>query len=179
MAFSIAAHEAAHQWWGHIMAPGEGPGGIVLAEGAANFATLMLLEQMRGPQARQFFATRSRPPTARTACRATEKPLAETLELDGRPGDVTVIYNKGAWALWMLYQQMGKDAFLAGVQQFFRTYHGNPDHPVIEDFVAVMRPYAPDKAPSTASSASGSSGSSPRSTASRRRRSAAGRGAGK
>src|SRR4029077_10285765 len=58
----------------------------------------------------------------------------------------TVIYNKGGWALWMLYQRMGKDAFLAGVQQFFRTYHNNPDHPVIEDFVAVMRPYAPDKA---------------------------------
>jgi ABC-2 type transport system permease protein len=46
----------------------------------------------------------------------------------------------------MLYQRMGKDAFLAGVQQFFRIYHGNPDHPVIEDFVAVMRPHAPDQA---------------------------------
>ena len=37
-----------------------------------------------------------------------------------------MIYNKGAWALWMLYQRMGKDAFLAGVQQFFRTYHTTP-----------------------------------------------------
>lgn len=145
MAFAIAAHEAAHQWWGHIMAPGEGPGGIVLAEGAANFATLMLLEEMRGPQARIFYATRIEANYGENRLPSTEKPLAETLELDGRPGDVTVIYDKGAWALWMLYQQMGKDAFLAGVQQFFRTYHGNPDHPVIEDFVAVMRPYAPDK----------------------------------
>ena len=59
-AFAIAAHEAAHQWWGHIMAPGEGPGGIVLAEGAANFSTLMLLEQMRGFQPRMSFATRWR-----------------------------------------------------------------------------------------------------------------------
>ena len=46
---------------------GEGPGGIVLAEGAANFATLMLLEQMRGPQARMFYAARWRPSTARRA----------------------------------------------------------------------------------------------------------------
>lgn len=145
MAFAIAAHEAAHQWWGHIMAPGEGPGGIVLAEGAANFATLMLLEEMRGPQARIFYATRIEANYGENRLPSTEKPLAETLELAGRPGDVTVIYDKGAWALWMLYQQMGKDAFLAGVQQFFRVYHGNPDHPVIEDFVAVMRPYAPDK----------------------------------
>ena len=36
MAFSIAAHEAAHSWWGHIMQSGEGPGGIVLA-GAVPF----------------------------------------------------------------------------------------------------------------------------------------------
>ena len=146
MAFAIAAHEAAHQWWGHIMAPGESPGGIVLAEGAANFATLMLLEQMRGPEARIFYATRIEADYGENRLPSTEKPLAETLELEGRQGDVTVIYNKGAWALWMLYRQMGKDAFLAGVQQFFRIYHGNPDHPVIQDFVAVLRPYAPDKA---------------------------------
>ena len=144
-AFAIAAHESAHQWWGHIVSPGEAPGGIILAEGAANFATLMLLEQVRGPQARQFFAASIESFYGEFRQPSDEKPLAETLERDGRPGDIVVVYDKGAWALWMLYQQMGKDAFLAGVQQFFRVYHNNPDHPVIEDFVAVLRPYAPDK----------------------------------
>ena len=143
-AFTIAAHEAAHQWWGHIVQGGEGPGGIVLAEGAANFATLMLLEQIRGTQARQFYARQIEADYGELRQPGTEKPLAETLELGGRQGDVAVIYDKGAWALWMLYRQMGKEAFLAGVQRFFRIYHGNPDHPVIEDFVAVMRPSAPD-----------------------------------
>jgi ABC-2 type transport system permease protein len=144
MPFAIAAHESAHQWWGHLVQSGRGPGGIVLAEGAANFATLMLLEQMRGPQARIFYATRLEAEYGEARQPSTEKPLAETLELAGRRGDVVVVYDKGAWALWMLYRQMGKDAFLAGVQRFFQVYHGNPDHPVIEDFVAVMRPYAPD-----------------------------------
>lgn len=144
-AFAIAAHEAAHSWWGHIMSPGEGPGGIVLAEGGASFATLMLLEQMRGPLARETHATRIEAFYGEFRMPSDEKPLAGTVERDGRPGDVVVVYNKGAWALWMLRRQMGHGAFVAGVQQFFRTYHNNPDHPVIEDFVAVMRPYAPDK----------------------------------
>jgi len=128
------------------MQGGEGPGGIVLAEGEANFATMMLLDQMRGSRPRQTFAADIEADYGENRQPSDEKPLAETLELEGRRGDVTVIYNRGGWALWMLYQKMGKDAFLAGVQQFFRTYHNNPDHPVIEDFVAVLRPYAPDKA---------------------------------
>jgi ABC-2 type transport system permease protein len=144
--FAIAAHESAHQWWGHIMAPGEGPGGIVLAEGAANFATLMLLEQMRGPQARQTFAINTEAVYGEQRQPSDELPLAEIVEREGRPGDVVVVYNRGGWALWMLYQRMGKDAFLAGVQQFFRTYHNNPDHPVTHDFLALLRPYAPDPA---------------------------------
>jgi ABC-type transport system involved in multi-copper enzyme maturation permease subunit len=144
--FAIAAHEAAHQWWGHIMSPGEGPGGIVMAEGAANFATLMLLEQMRGPQARQTFAVKTEADYGERRQPSDELPLAETVERDGRPGDIVVVYNRGGWALWMLYQKMGKDAFLAGVQQFFRTYHNNPDHPVATDFLTLLRPYAPDKA---------------------------------
>ncbi|PYQ59931.1 MAG: hypothetical protein DMF53_17955, partial [Acidobacteria bacterium] len=131
VAFTIAAHESAHQWWGHIMQGGEGPGGIVLAEGAANFATMMLLDQMRGPRPRQTFAADIEADYGENRQPSDEKPLTETLELEGRRGDVTVIYNRGGWALWMLYQKMGKDAFLAGVQQFFRTYHNNPDHPVI------------------------------------------------
>ncbi|MFL6195980.1 MAG: ABC transporter permease subunit [Thermoanaerobaculia bacterium] len=145
-AFSVAAHEAAHQWWGHIVSPGDAPGGIVLAEGAANFATLMLLDQIRGPQTRQNLAMRLEANYGERRQPSTELPLNQTLERDGRLGDNTVVYDRGGWAFWMLYQRMGKEPFLKGVQEFFRIYHNNLDHPVIEDFVAVLRPYAADKA---------------------------------
>jgi ABC-2 type transport system permease protein len=146
MAFTVAAHEAAHQWWGHILAPGEGPGGIVLAEGAANFATLMLLEQMRGLPARLDFATEIEAQYGELRQPSTEKPLAETLDLEGRRGNETVVYDKGGWVFWMLLQHMGREAFLAGARDFIATWHARPDHdyPVIQDFVATMRPYAPD-----------------------------------
>jgi ABC-2 type transport system permease protein len=144
-AFAIAAHESAHQWWGHILAAGEGPGGIVLAEGAANFSTLMLLDQMRGFQPRMRYASQMEARYGERRQPTTELPLAETLSTTGRPGDETVVYDKGGWVLWMMLHQMGRERFLAGARGFITTWHKSPDHPVLEDFVAFMRPYAEDK----------------------------------
>lgn len=145
-AFEVAAHEAAHQWWGHILAAGEGPGGIVLAEGAANFSTLMLVEQMRGVQNRLGYGGRIEARYGEARQPSTEKPLAETLSTTGRPGDNTVVYDKGGWVLWMLMHQMGRPAFLDGARHFIAAWHRSPDHPVLQDFAAFMRPYAPDPA---------------------------------
>src|SRR5579864_5932598 len=143
-AFAVTAHEAAHQWWGHILAAGDGPGGIILAEGAANFSTMLLLEQVRGPAARIDFATRSEAFYGETRQPSDEKPLAETS--GARPADGTVIYDKGGWAFWMLLQQMGREAYFAGARHFIAQYHDAPGHPVLQHFVAAMRPYAPDPA---------------------------------
>jgi aminopeptidase N len=118
----------------------------MLAEGAANFATLMLIDQLRGPQARQYLSERMEAEYGERRMPSDELPLARTVEREGRPGDVIVVYNRGGWAMWMLYQKMGKEPFLKGVQEFFRIYHNNLDHPVVDDFVAVLRPYAADKA---------------------------------
>jgi ABC-type transport system involved in multi-copper enzyme maturation permease subunit len=145
-AFEVAAHEAAHQWWGHILQGGEGPGGIVLAEGAANYSTMMLVDQVRGLQDRLGFAGRIEARYGEQRQPSTEKPLAETLSTTGRQGDSTVVYDKGSWVLWMLMHQMGREAFLAGARDFIQTWHKSPDHPVLQDFAAFMRPYAPDKA---------------------------------
>jgi ABC-2 type transport system permease protein len=143
-AFTIAAHEAAHQWWGHILAAGEGPGGIILAEGAAHFSTMMLLDQVHGPAARIAFATGIEAEYGENRQPSSEKPLAETT--DFRPGaDTAVIYDKGGWAFWMLLRQMGREAFLAGARNFIAHYHQVTGHPVLQHFVAAMRPYAADQ----------------------------------
>ncbi|HEY8020754.1 MAG TPA: M1 family aminopeptidase, partial [Thermoanaerobaculia bacterium] len=148
LAFTVTAHEAAHQWWGHVLAAGEGPGGRILTEGAANFSTLLLLDQMRGPAARIAFATQREAFYGEQRQPSDERPLAETT--GGRAGDETVIYDKGGWALWMLLEQMGREAFFAGARHFIAEYHrespGAPGHPVLQHFVAAMRPYAADPA---------------------------------
>jgi ABC-type Na+ efflux pump permease subunit len=143
-AFEITAHESAHQWWGNMLVPGKGPGGNVLSEGTSHFSTILLVERVQGLGARIDFCKRIEASYARSRQADTERPL---VKLDGdRPGDTTAIYDKGGWVFWMLLNHMGRDRALEGIRAFFKAYHGNPDHPVLQDFVAAMRPFAADPA---------------------------------
>jgi ABC-2 type transport system permease protein len=46
----------------------------------------------------------------------------------------------------MLLQHMGRENALKGMREFIRHYRLNRDHPVLQDFIATMRPFAPDPA---------------------------------
>jgi ABC-type Na+ efflux pump permease subunit len=144
LAFLVTAHEAAHQWWGNLLVPGKGPGGNVLSEGMAHFSTILLFEQVKGPRQRIEFCKRIEEKYGESRRKDSEKPLVKT---DGsRPGDTTVVYDKGGWVFWMLLQHMGRDRALKGLREFIARYRLNADHPVLQDFVAAMRPFAPDPA---------------------------------
>ena len=68
-------------------------------------------------------------------------------EVDGkRPSDTTVIYDRGGWVFWMLYDFLGHDRALEGYRNFFQRWSRGRDHPALQDFVAAMRPYADDAA---------------------------------
>jgi ABC-type transport system involved in multi-copper enzyme maturation permease subunit len=141
-AFLITAHESAHQWWGNMVAPGKGPGGNLLSEGTADFSALLLFEQVKGLHARIQCATKMEDRYAKGRQAESERPL---VKVDGsRAGDETVTYDKTGWVLWMLLDHMGRDRMLEGIQEFFERYHENPDHPVLQDFLAVLRPHAAD-----------------------------------
>ncbi len=144
LAFEITAHEAAHQWWGNILTPGKGPGGNILSEGTAHFSTILLVEQSKGLNARIDFCKRLEANYGKDRQVDSERPM---VKITGeKPGDTTVTYDKGGWVFWMLLNQMGRDRALAGMQSFIKTYQGNPDHPVLQDFLAAMRPFAADPA---------------------------------
>jgi hypothetical protein len=122
--------------------PGEGPGGGILSEGMAHFSSILLLEQVKGLRGRIEFCRRIEEDYGENRVVDSERPL---VKVDGsRPGDRTVTYNKGGWVFWMLLNVMGRDACLAGIQHFIDHYSNDPDHPVLQDFVATMRPFAPD-----------------------------------
>ena len=139
-AFMVTAHEAAHQWWGNIVAPGKGPGGNLLSEGTSHFSTMLLFEQVKGLYPRIEFAKKIEDGYGKTRSSDSERPLVKT---DGsRDGDQTVTYDKTGWVLWMLMQEMGRDRMLDGIKEFFKEYCDNPDHPVLQDFLAVLRKHA-------------------------------------
>lgn len=143
-AFLVTAHEAAHQWWGNILTPGKGPGGNILSEGMSHFSTLLLLEKVKGEGARIEFAKRIEERYGDSRRVDAERPL---VEIDGsKGGDTTVMYDKGGWVFWMLANHMGRERNLAGLRQFIATYKDGPDYPVLQDFTAAMRPFAPDPA---------------------------------
>lgn len=144
IAFRVTAHEAAHQWWGNILVPGKGPGGNILSEGMSHFSTVLLLDQVKGLRSRIEFlkAIEDRYGDSRQV--DSERAL---VKIDGtRSGDTTVTYDKGGWVFWMLLNEMGRDNALAGCRDFIRRFEKGPDHPVLQDFVAVMREHATDTA---------------------------------
>ncbi len=142
--FVVAAHESAHQWWGNLVTPGKGPGADLLSEGMSHFSTLLLMDQVNGAAARIELAKRLEERYGRNRHPDAEHPL---VEIDGsRSGDTTVTYDKGGWVFWMLLQHLGRDRDLAGLRHFIAAWKDNPDHPVLQDFIAAMRPFAADPA---------------------------------
>ncbi len=142
-AFMVTAHESAHQWWGNILEPGEGPGGNILSEGMAHFSTILLTGEMRGERERIELCKRFEEKYGDNRQVDSEKPM---VELDGsRPGDNVVLYEKGGWVAWMMLHQVGRANMLRGCQEFIRRFEKGPDHPVLQDFTPVVREFATDK----------------------------------
>ncbi|MCA0375268.1 MAG: ABC transporter permease subunit [Gemmatimonadetes bacterium] len=142
LAFAVTAHEAAHQWWGHLLTADNGPGSGVLVEGMADFATLLLYDAERGAAARQRYATVLEQQYLEARSAARERPLLALRE--DTDADATILQKKGAWAMYMLYRQLGPERTFPALRAFIAAHRAPGQFATTESLLRTLRTHASD-----------------------------------
>ncbi len=126
---NINAHELAHQWFGNLVTEKDG-GHHWLHEGFATFYAYRAEGFLFGPAYTHWKLYE----TARVLEAMDRDGQGESL-LDPNAGSLT-FYEKGAWALYALRDQLGQENFDRGVREFLSTYAYASA--TVPDFLSIM-----------------------------------------
>ena len=131
----LGAHEFAHQWWGNMVTCRDW-NHFWLNEGIANFMTAAYLEHRFGRAAymREIETYRANYEKVRAA--GKDKSLVFPDWLHPTREDRTLVYDKGAYVLHLLREEMGERNFWNGLRLFTQRHFGKSV--VTTDFVAAM-----------------------------------------
>ena len=131
----LAAHEFAHQWWGNMVTCRDW-NHFWLNEGIATFIAAAYLEHRFGRAAymREIETYRANYEKVRAA--GKDKSLVFPDWNSPTREDRTLVYDKGAYVLHLLREEMGERAFWNGLRLFTRRHFGKSV--VTTDFVAAM-----------------------------------------
>lgn len=131
----LAAHEFAHQWWGNMVTCRDW-NHFWLNEGTATFIAAAYLEHRFGRAAymREIETYRANYEKVRAA--GKDKSLVFPDWLNPTREDRTLVYDKGAYVLHLLREEMGDNNFWKGLRIFTRRHFGKSV--VTTDFVAAM-----------------------------------------
>lgn len=126
---NVNAHELAHQWFGNLVTEVDASSHW-LHEGFASYYALLSEKYLFGADYYywKLFDT------------------AQQLETDSRNGkgqsltdpkaNSATFYDKGAWALIMLREQLGEKSFREGIRSFLETYRFS--NATVDDFIEIM-----------------------------------------
>ncbi len=131
----LAAHEFAHQWWGNMVTCRDW-NHFWLNEGIATFIAAAYLEHRFGRAAymREIETYRANYEKVRAA--GKDKSLVFPDWLRPTREDRILVYDKGAYVLHLLREQMGERTFWNGLRLFTRRHFGKSV--VTTDFVSAM-----------------------------------------
>jgi len=132
----LGAHELAHQWWGNRVTCRDWRH-FWLNEGTATFMAAAYKEHRFGREEylREIEDYRARYEKVRDA--GKDRSLVFPDWTHPTPEDRTLVYQKGAYVLHLLREEMGERPFWQGIRRYTRRYFGNSV--TTADFQAVMQ----------------------------------------
>jgi aminopeptidase N len=115
-------HETAHQWFGNAVTEDDW-NDVWLSEGFATYFTLLYTEHARGRDAFVDGLRRSRQTVLRLERSLPDTPVVHVNlnEATTSPNN-SLVYQKGAWVLHMLRDQVGPDAFWRGIRLYYQRH---------------------------------------------------------
>jgi aminopeptidase N len=131
----LGAHEFAHQWWGNMVTCRDW-NHFWLNEGVATFMAAAYLEHRFGRAAYQREMDTYRANYEKVRAAGKDKSLVFPDWLNPTPEDRTLVYDKGAYVLHLLREEMGEPNFWKGLRIFTQRHFGKSV--VTADFVAAM-----------------------------------------
>ena len=131
----LGAHEFAHQWWGNMVTCRDW-NHFWLNEGIATFMAAAYIEHRfdRDAYLREIETYRSNYEKVRAA--GKDKSLVFPDWLHPTLEDRTLVYDKGAYVMHLLREEMGEEAFWNGLKIYTRRFFGKSV--VTSDFKAAM-----------------------------------------
>ena len=142
----VLVHETAHQWWGDLVL-WKSYRDQWIAEGLANYASLMMLEQQKPAQFREVLESYRRDLLSRNKegerlRDAGPVTLGQRLESSHFPGGYEAIsYERGTWLFHML-RMMLRDSESASRSRKGRANPTNPDEPFFRALRKARERYA-------------------------------------
>lgn len=133
------AHEVAHQWWGHQLAPAIGEGASALVESLTKYSELLVMEEMYGREkVRDFLAFElDRYLSGRSREEVRELPLSR---VQSQP---YIYYGKGAIVMYALKDLLGEEPVDGALRELLRTKGGPGGDATTRDLLARLYAVAP------------------------------------
>lgn len=131
----LGAHEAAHQWWGNSVT-NESWNQFWLNEGIGTFMTAAYLEHRfgRDEYLRQIGAARKK--YEALLAEGRDRPLVFDDWSKPTSADRSIVYDKGAYVVHLLREELGDEAFWKGMELYTVRYWGRSV--TTEDFQSAM-----------------------------------------
>ena len=139
--FLIIAHEAAHQWWGHMLVAADVQGSQVLSETLAQYSAVMAMQRTLGLSGtRGFLRSMHLSYLAARGDHATpEVPLLLSSDHE------YIHYRKGPVVMYALQEYLGEEQVNGALRTLITTHAmKGPPYPTTRDLYRELRGVAPD-----------------------------------